>query len=89
MSREDATDLWGTIATRGEIPKGERFGWHSFRRAFANQLRDVPLKELQTLGGWKSERTVVQVYLQPDEGAQRRALAHLGGATATGSSNGQ
>ena len=77
MSREDATDLWSTLARRAEIPKGQRYGWHSFRRSFANQLRDVPLKELQTLGGWKSERTVVQVYLQPDESAQRRALAHL------------
>jgi integrase len=78
MSREDATDLWSTIANRAEIPQGERYGWHSFRRSFANQLRDVPLKELQTLGGWKSEQTVVRVYLQPDEDAQRRALERLG-----------
>lgn len=77
MTRDEAADLWTVLARRAEIPQGERYGWHSFRRAFANQLRDVPLKELQTLGGWRSERTVVQVYLQPDEDAQRRALERL------------
>jgi hypothetical protein len=40
-------------------------------------LRDVPLRELKDLGGWKSERTVVAVYLRPDEQAQRTALARL------------
>jgi hypothetical protein len=33
--------------------------------------------ELKDLGGWKSERTVVAVYLPPDEQAQRTALARL------------
>ncbi len=57
MSREDATDLWAALAKRAEIPKGERYGWHAFRRAFANQLRDVPLRELdRTRGGWKNEQ---------------------------------
>jgi hypothetical protein len=46
-------------------------------RAFSNALRDVPLRELKDLGGWKSERTVVAVYLRPDEQAQRTALARL------------
>jgi len=55
----------------------KRYGWHSFRRAFANALRDVPLRELKDLGGWKSERTVVAVYLRPDEQAQRTALGKL------------
>jgi hypothetical protein len=32
---------------------------------------------LKDLGGWKSERTVVSVYLRPDEQAQRTALARL------------
>jgi integrase len=52
-------------------------GWHSFRRAFANALRDVPLRELKDLGGWKSELTVVAVYLRLDEQAQRTALTKL------------
>ena len=60
------------------IPAGERYGWHSFRRAFANALRNVPLRDLKDLGGWKTEQTVVAVYLKVDEQSQRTALAKLG-----------
>ena len=69
--------LWTELRDAAGIPSGKRYGWHSFRRAFANALRDVPLRELKDLGGWKSERTVVSVYLRPDEQAQRTALARL------------
>ena len=69
--------LWTELRDAAGIPSGKRYGWHSFRRAFANALRDVPLRELKDLGGWKSERTVVAVYLRPDEQAQRTALARL------------
>jgi hypothetical protein len=70
-------NLWKRIATKAAIPPRERYGWHSFRRAFANSLRDVSLRDLKDLGGWKSTRTVVQVYQQPSEEAQRRGLEAL------------
>jgi hypothetical protein len=57
--------------------EGSRIGMHSFRRAFANRLRDVPLRELKDLGGWKTEQTVIGTYLQPDQEAQRAALNRL------------
>lgn len=80
MSREVAvTELWPALRDAAGIPKAERYGWHSFRRAFANALRDVPLRELKDLGGWKNQNTVVMVYLRPDEDAQRKALAKLSG----------
>jgi integrase len=69
--------IWTELRQAAGIPSGKRYGWHSFRRAFANALRDVPLRELKDLGGWKSERTVVAVYLRPDEQAQRTALGKL------------
>ena len=47
----------------------------------ANALRDVPLRELTDLGGWKNRRTVVAVYLRPDENAQRRAPTKLAAGT--------
>jgi hypothetical protein len=37
---------------------GGRFGWHSFRRKFATELKHIPLKDLCDLGGWKDSRTV-------------------------------
>ena len=73
--------LWPALRHAARIPIGERFGWHSFRRAFANALRDVPLRELKDLGGWKNQGTVVAVYLRPDENAQRSALAKLAAST--------
>lgn len=78
MAREYVVKkLWPALRRAAEIPAGERYGWHSFRRAFANALRDVPLRELKDLGGWKSQGTVVSVYLRPDETAQRVALSKL------------
>lgn len=87
----DATfNLWKRLATAAGIPKGERYGWHSCRRAFANTLRDVPLRDLKDLGGWKTERTVVSIYQQPSESAQRAALSSLAAPAgpATGTTNG-
>ena len=82
MSREQAVQhLWPALRDAAGIPRGERYGWHSFRRAFANALRDVPLRELKDLGGWKNQGTVVAVYLRPDESAQRQALTKLAAGT--------
>jgi integrase len=72
-------NLWKRLAPKAGIPTGERYGWHSMRRAFANNLRDVSLRDLQDLGGWTTERTIVAVYQQQDEDAQRRALRALSG----------
>jgi integrase len=72
-------ELWPVLREGAAIPTGQHYGWHSFRRAFANALRDVPLRDLKDLGGWKTEQTVIAVYLKPDEGAQRTALARLAG----------
>ena len=68
---------WQRFARAAELPKGQGYGWHSCRHGFANRLHraGVALKVRQGLGGWKTSATVVEVYLQPDEEAQRRALA--------------
>ena len=77
MTRDDAADLWRAVADAVGIEEGSRIGTHSFRRAFANRLRDVALRELKDLGGWKTEQTVIGTYLQPDQDAQRAALDRL------------
>jgi integrase len=77
MTGNEAAKLWRAIGDAAGIPAGNRIGTHSFRRAFANRLRDVPMRELKDLGGWKTEKTVIGTYLQPDENAQRAALERL------------
>jgi integrase len=77
MTRYSAFNLWRKIAEGVGIKRGSRIGTHAFRTAFANRLRDVNLRELKDLGGWKTEKTVISVYLQPDEDAQRVALERL------------
>ena len=70
------TKRWWREAERlAEIPHVDRRAWHTQRRAFADELRDVPLKDLADLGGWKSIHMPVAVYQGTDLGAQRRALA--------------
>ena len=65
-----ASNLWKRLAVKAELPTGERYGWHSCRRAFANRLRPAPLRDLQDLGGWKTSATLLTVYLRADESAQ-------------------
>lgn len=83
LSGDAIANLWKRIAEAAELPKGQRYGWHSCRRAFANRLRKTPLRDLQDLGGWKTHATLLTVYLRPDEQAQRDALEGESGATAT------
>ena len=74
LSRDAISNLWNRIAAKAKLPVGERYGWHSFRRAFANRLRRAPLRDLQDLGGWKTSATLMTVYLRADESAQPEAL---------------
>jgi hypothetical protein len=76
-------NLWKRVAAKACIPKGERYGWHSCRRGFANELRDVPLRDLKDLGGWKTAQTILTCYQQPSEEAQRAALARRPRRTGT------
>ncbi len=54
------------------------FGRVSALRSTPTRLLLAALSpRLKDLGGWNSERTVVAVYLRPDEQAQRTALGKL------------
>jgi integrase len=59
MTRNAACKLCRQIAGAAGIKAGSRLGTHAFRRSFAGRLRDVPISELKELGGWKTEKTVI------------------------------
>lgn len=74
VSRYLARDWWGKAeALAGLEPKKGR-GWHSLRRKFASDLKQVPPKTLCELGGWKTYQTVLMCYQQVDEREMRQAL---------------
>ncbi len=84
LRRHTVQRLWQRLAITAKLPSGERYGWHSFRRAFANRYRRPPLRDLQDLGGWKSSATLMKVYLRSDEAAQREVLTQRPPARRTG-----
>jgi hypothetical protein len=47
-------------------------GLHPVRRKFASELKEMPLRDLAHLGGWKNPQTVLAVYQQPSIELQRR-----------------
>src|SRR3712207_336778 len=47
----------------------------SLRRKFATELKHAPLRDVAHLGEWKSVRTLVSFYQQPDAVTQRALLA--------------
>ncbi|MBA3559533.1 MAG: tyrosine-type recombinase/integrase [Gemmatimonadaceae bacterium] len=70
-----ARHLWTRLAERAGLPLGQRYGWHSLRRKFANELKEVPLRDLAALGGWKNPNTLLMCYQVGDPETQRAALA--------------
>jgi len=53
----------------------EPLGWHSLRRKFASELKDIPLVDLCALGGWKDPKTILTCYQMPDQDLMRQSLA--------------
>ena len=66
---------WRRGEKLAEIPRQALLGWHSLRRKFATELKEVPLKDLCSLGGWKEPQTILKCYQQPDADTMRKALA--------------
>ena len=72
-------DLMGQWWRRAEklagLEPAKRRGWHSLRRKFASELKDIALADLRDLGGWKDHNTILRCYQRPDEERMRAALA--------------
>ena len=67
-------EMWKRAERTAGLEPVPRRGWHSLRRKFATELKDMPLKDLSDLGDWASPRTVLTCYQQPDQVTQRQAL---------------
>ena len=58
---------------RGKIDKPKGGLWHMFRRAWATERKDLPLKDVAAAGGWRDTSTLLR-YQQPDEETLRAVV---------------
>jgi integrase len=60
VSRDLLRDWWERLEKAAGIARVRGRGWHSLRRRFASDLDHLPMKQLMTLGGWKTAASVVR-----------------------------
>lgn len=58
---------------RGKIEKPQGSLWHMFRRVWATERKDLPLKDVAAVGGWRDTSTLLR-YQQPDARTMRAVV---------------
>jgi len=73
-------EMFGALLSQadrqGGLPRVPHGGWHSYRRKWATERGDMPLKALMVAGGWKDTQTLVTCYQHPSEAALLEVMAH-------------
>ena len=73
-------EMLGALLPRAEQHAGlahvPHAGWHSYRRKWATERGDMPLKALMVAGGWKDMQTLVSCYQHPTDDAVLQVMAH-------------
>lgn len=73
-SRNIMRDWWNAAQERADLSHIDRLGWHSLRRKFANNLRELSVKDVAVLGGWKDTGTIAQCYHQGSDERMQEAI---------------
>jgi len=60
---------------RGRIPKPAGGLWHMFRRVWATERKNLPLKDVAAAGGWRDTSTLLR-YQQTDEETLSAVVEH-------------
>jgi len=58
---------------RGQLVKPVGSAWHMFRRVWATERKDLPLKDVAAAGGWRDTSTLLR-YQQPDDATLRAVV---------------
>lgn len=48
--------------------------WHPWRRKWATERKNMPLKDVAHAGGWRDPNTIIKCYQQPDEQTLMRVM---------------
>jgi hypothetical protein len=56
---------------RGKLQRPSGSLWHTCRRVWATERKDLPLKDVAVVGGWRDTSTLLR-HQQPDEVTMRR-----------------
>jgi integrase len=61
-------DKWLSVAeARAGLPKLDGSLWHAYRRKWASERKQLPLKDVAAAGGWKDVTVLLEVYQQADD----------------------
>ncbi len=52
--------------------------WHPWRRKWAAERKDMPLKDVAAAGGWRDPNTLLKCYQQSDEQTLTRVVLEAG-----------
>ena len=58
---------------QGKIEKPQGSLWHMFRRVWATERKDLPLRDVAAVGGWLDTSTLLR-YQQPDARTMRAVV---------------
>jgi integrase len=50
--------------------------WHAFRRMWATERKNLPVKDVAAAGGWKDIMTLMECYQQPEEETLRSVVEY-------------
>jgi integrase len=59
-----------------KLPKLDGSLWHAYRRGWATARKDLPLKDVAAVGGWKDIQTLVNCYQQADDDTMLLVMSH-------------
>lgn len=75
-NREIFTQQLVVAEEHAGVPHMQGGGWHAYRRKWATERGDLPLKALMVAGGWKDLQTLVTCYQHPSDEELLRVMAH-------------
>jgi integrase len=70
---------------QAELKPSEGGLWHPWRRKWATERKDLPVKDVATAGGWSDTKTLLRSYQQADEATVTRVVLSAPKLTRRGS----